>query len=129
MSWLYIDTRQKDESHIAWLSEEEGVLRREIKGRGKAVLTAIEKDWEQYAPALKGVIVVSGPGSFSSIRTGVLYANLFSRFLGLPMYEMIGGGELELEEVLENAKAGKLTKKQYIEPIYDREPNITKPKS
>ena len=103
-------------------------MQRDIKGRAKAVLTAIEKDWDTHAPKLKGIIVVSGPGSFSSIRTGVLYANLFSRFLGLPMHEIIGAGELRLENILKQVQAGQLPRKQYIEPRYDRDPNITMPK-
>jgi len=129
MVWLYIDTRQKDQTEIAWLAEGGEIKRRHIEGRAKAVLSAIEKDWEAKATSLKGIVIASGPGSFSSVRTGVLYANLFARFLGLPMYEIIGGGTISLEETLKKAQAGQLSRKQYVEPIYDREPNITQPKT
>lgn len=112
-----------------WLFEDKQPVKREVRGRAKAVLTAIAKDWDAYVDALKGVIVVSGPGSFSSIRTGVLYGNLFSRFLGLPMYEVKGEGELNAHAALERIKSDELKRKGYIEPVYDREPNITVPKS
>lgn len=127
MAWLFIDTRQKDRSQIAWLPAEGDIVKRDVRGRAKAVLSAIGKDWDSEAPKLKGVIVASGPGSFSSIRTGVLYANLFSRFLGLPMYEVVGTDAMNLEEIRDLAKTGAMPNKQYIEPRYDREPNITTP--
>lgn len=129
MVWLFIDTRNRDDARIAWIPKEGKIVARNAPGRGAAALRAVEKDWDNHAASLKGIIVVSGPGSFSSIRTGVLYANLFSRFLGLPMYEMRGEHEIDLETIRRLAVSGELQKKSYIEPVYDREPNITVPRS
>ena len=129
MTWLYIDTRSKDRAKIGWLPEQGKITERNVQGRARAVLRTISKEWDERAPDLRGVIVVSGPGSFSSIRTGVLYSNLFSRFLGIPLYEIRGSHDIDLEETRRLAVEGKLEKKTYVPPIYDREPNITKPKS
>lgn len=35
---------------------------------------------------LEGIFVVSGPGSFSAIRVGVVTANTFAQNLGIPLY-------------------------------------------
>lgn len=79
---------------------------------------------------LEGVVVVTGPGSFTSIRQGVVVANTLAFLLKIPV------AGIKLDEFkdasnlvtfclhrLKEAKVGKMVK-----PYYDREPNITKPK-
>jgi len=80
---------------------------------------------------LKGIGVVSGPGRFTSIRIGVTLANVLAYGLEIPTADIEVGDYKDYQELtkkiiirLSRAKPGKI-----ILPIYDAEPNITKPKS
>jgi tRNA A37 threonylcarbamoyladenosine modification protein TsaB len=126
MSWLFLDTRYKDRSRAALLPKKGKIKEREITGRGADLLAALDKMRVQ-PKALSGVVVVSGPGSFSSIRMGVLTANLFSRLLDIPLYAVETTDDPNLEEIRDKAVQGEFRAEKYVEPVYDREPNITKP--
>jgi tRNA threonylcarbamoyladenosine biosynthesis protein TsaB len=74
---------------------------------------------------LTGIIIFRGPGSFTSLRIGITVANTLARSLDLPIVGAIGEDWLATGLVeLPKAQIG-----QIILPLYDREPNITKPKN
>lgn len=129
MGWLHIDTRVNGHSLVSWI---EGSQIETIQVEGKAartlpVLARLMKDREGM---LKGILVASGPGTFSSIRTGVLYANLCSRLLHLPLIELEESEALvsHASSVIASFEAGTRGSSAYVAPIYDREPNITIPR-
>lgn len=79
---------------------------------------------------LRGIIVVNGPGGFSSVRAGVVVANTMAWALNIPavgfkltefknLEDLIKRGSKRLSEV----KPGKI-----ILPFYDKKPNISKPR-
>ncbi|OGF20770.1 hypothetical protein A2316_04155 [Candidatus Falkowbacteria bacterium RIFOXYB2_FULL_38_15] len=79
---------------------------------------------------LTGVVVVSGPGPFTSVRQGVVVANALARLLNIPIigvraeeFNLDKKSVADYEAKLKKVKAGKI-----VLPFYDREPNITKPK-
>lgn len=79
---------------------------------------------------LKGVMVVSGPGGFTSLRVGVITANTLGYALKIPV---VGIKLSEFDSFNELVKVGlnKLKKARVGElviPFYGREPHITKPK-
>ncbi|MBU4332425.1 tRNA (adenosine(37)-N6)-threonylcarbamoyltransferase complex dimerization subunit type 1 TsaB [Patescibacteria group bacterium] len=76
---------------------------------------------------LQGVVVVKGPGGFSSVRVGVVVANTLSYALQIPV---VGVKLSEFEDLQGLIKMGKLRLKktrvgETVEPFYGREPNIT----
>lgn len=79
---------------------------------------------------LKGIIAVIGPGSFSSVRLGVLAANALGFCLDIPVIG-ITRKQLETNDELINFGLKKLSsakKKVLVMPFYNKSPNITKTK-
>ena len=69
------------------------------------------------------VIVVNGPGSFTSVRIGVLLANNLKRFYDIPLGEVRYHEDMDLESIFKNSDDYKIG--SYIKPFYGKEPNIT----
>ncbi len=81
---------------------------------------------------LKGIIAVSGPGPFTSLRIGVAVANTLAYALKIPAVGLINKKQKLTDEQLIKLGLQKLSKAKtsnYISPFYDREPNITKSKN
>lgn len=80
---------------------------------------------------LKGIAVLSGPGQFSFLRSGIIIANTFAWALGIPVVGVYGDELLtEQEFVGVGMKELSKAKKEFVPvvPLYGREPNITKAK-
>ncbi|XOU94665.1 MAG: tRNA (adenosine(37)-N6)-threonylcarbamoyltransferase complex dimerization subunit type 1 TsaB [Candidatus Kerfeldbacteria bacterium] len=132
---LIINTAVEDIFQIA-LADKDGVLLAQKNVRGKYVqaeklLPTIVKLMEVNKikqKDLKGIVVVKGPGGFTSIRIGVITANTFSFALNLPIIdfklnEFSDFGDLAKKSV---RKFRKKVNKKLVIPFYGREPNITK---
>ena len=74
---------------------------------------------------LKGIIVVKGPGGFTSLRIGVITANTLGYSLKVPVVG-VGLGQNMTRQGIRKIK--KLRSFKIVEPYYGRQPNITKPK-
>jgi tRNA A37 threonylcarbamoyladenosine modification protein TsaB len=122
--WLYIDTRSHDQAGFGWLEESGDLKLWDPRPSGPGLMSAVLRRLKpkQLAQA-QGICVVRGPGSFSSIRTGVLVANLLARIFRLPLYALEGQEAGETESLLTALKHRQPT--VYAEPVYDSEPNIT----
>lgn len=129
MGWLAIDTRTNGHSTISWIA---GELLETIQVEGKAAraLPVIARLLQDRRSELEGILVAAGPGTFSSVRTGVLYANLCARLLKLPLIELTEAeaSPAHYVEVIQAYRDGARTAVDYVAPIYDREPNITTPR-
>ncbi len=92
------------------------------------LLTTIHRFLSQQgiqAKGLEGLIIFTGSGSFTGLRIGATVLNALAYSHSLPI--TAGEGENWLEDgVLKLRTAAPGT---YVIPKYDREPNITKPKS
>lgn len=122
MAWLFIDTHEQGRVRAAWLENGNVVKRVEKEGRAGILLPMIAADLHKAQSGkrkLEGVGVVAGPGSFSAVRGGVLDANLIARLLQVPLLSFRVG------ETFDPSR----TPVEYVAPIYDREPNITIPKT
>jgi tRNA threonylcarbamoyladenosine biosynthesis protein TsaB len=74
---------------------------------------------------LTGIIVFSGPGSFTSLRIGHSVANALADSLGIPVVGSGGDGWLrEGAQALAKAKPGRPAL-----PVYGAEAHITKPRA
>jgi len=75
---------------------------------------------------LKGIIVVTGPGPFTSLRIAVTIANTLSYSLKIPVVDVTNEEEYDNQKLIEIGL--KIIHKQevgkYIKPFYNKEPNI-----
>jgi|SRR5688572_15521671 len=131
MSWLFLDTHAPGEARFAVL--EEGSLPKiiSIQGRTVGLLPKLAKTLgTKGIKKLQGVCVVAGPGSFSSVRAGVLDANMIARLLKLPLVGVTVDEASDLPILSHKLFATHHSIKlaPYVAPIYDKEPNITIPK-
>jgi len=72
-----------------------------------------------------GICVVAGPGSFSSVRSGVLDANLLARLWRVPLVGVTVEDAQDLPALARRLAAEHSRGAAYVAPIYDAEPNIT----
>lgn len=75
---------------------------------------------------LEGVIVVTGPGSFTALRAGVSVVNTFAFVHEKPLISVPNKELKDISELLKEVDFTKLN--TFVTPFYGREPNITKPK-
>ncbi|MBP6944922.1 hypothetical protein KBD61_00350 [Patescibacteria group bacterium] len=126
--WVFIDTHIPRQSRLGWLSDAGRLNVRTHPGRPPLLLKQLFKDRTRLESA-HGICVVAGPGSFSSIRIGVLYANLLARLFHKPLrgvrVEEVSDLRTLYKQCIEDGQASAA----YVAPIYDAEPNITLPKS
>lgn len=125
--WLYIDSRARGSACFGWLSDSGKPKLWNVPADTPGLVSAISRKIKisDLAQA-QGICVISGPGSFSSIRNGTLVANLLARIYGLPLYGLEAKDAddfVALVATLEKRQAS-----DYVAPIYDQEPNVTLPK-
>lgn len=83
-------------------------------------LEAEKADW----PALTGIVVYKGPGSFTGLRIGITVANALAYGQSIPVIGEMG--EDWLQAGIERVEAGE--DDRIVLPHYGSEPNITAPK-
>lgn len=130
MSWLFIDTHVPGQYRLGLCATHGRQQIRLYKGRTRSALTRLHRLWKTHASDIEGILVVAGPGSFSAIRTGVLYANLLATCLRLPL-QSVSVSEAEDVRTLALALAARqgTPSLSYVAPVYDAEPNITLPRT
>ena len=124
MSWLFIDSSQAGQSRIGSLSATSFSVR-SIEGRSdRVVRTILQQALSMNTKkTLEGIVVVSGPGSFSAIRAGVVTANILARIYRCPLKSVTvdeAKDPMHLQHVLD-----RLVPTDLVLPVYDAEPNIT----
>lgn len=108
------------------------INKKKLRPQGFVVLKLIDrllKKGNVKPQELSAVAVISGPGPFSALRTGIVIANTLAKSLNIPVIglktEEVSTGQ-QLLELLER----KIKNKRFepVMPFYGKEPNITKPK-
>ncbi len=122
-TWLFLDTHERGSVRFGWITSEKVDVRM-IHARAGDLLVILASDRERLQ-RMTGVCAVAGPGSFSAVRTGVLYANLFSRLLHVPLVGVSSEQGQDLSLLQRALVDGLLEPSTYVSPIYDAEPNIT----
>jgi tRNA threonylcarbamoyladenosine biosynthesis protein TsaB len=140
---LIIDTANK-EAFIglwkdAWVSQETFMAGRELNS---LILQKIQDTFQHSAECwnddrpnfdlLKGIIVNSGPGSFTGLRIGISVANTIAYSKNIPIIG-VEAGEIGFDYLLQQGlKMLESASSQFVGsvvPQYGAEPNITTPKS
>jgi tRNA A37 threonylcarbamoyladenosine modification protein TsaB len=129
MGWLGIDTRTNGHSVVSWV-EGEQIETIHVEGKAAQALPVLARLVEDRKEKVEGILVASGPGTFSAIRTGVLYANLCARLWKVPLIELTEEEAMlsQYPQIIQSYRAGARGASAYVSPIYDREPNITIPR-
>ncbi len=83
------------------------------------------KTWGILPTALHEILVVSGPGSFTSSRVSTTIANSLAFAQGIPIRGIENPQHLPLRELLSKAASQQET---HVVPSYDRPANITQKK-
>ncbi|MDD5043415.1 MAG: hypothetical protein PHD51_01965 [Patescibacteria group bacterium] len=135
--FLFINTAEEERLLAGLISATGTILKAaEIKEgaeRRESLLGLVDKlllASKFFSEKIKGIIVVTGPGRFSRLRSAVVLANTLSFALGIPVAGM------NLEEVKNQSgliKKGIAKIKKggdtVVAPFYGKEPNITRRKS
>jgi tRNA A37 threonylcarbamoyladenosine modification protein TsaB len=112
--WLFIDTHVLGTYRLGFVDQHHEDIQ-SFSGRAHELLGQLDRLCPDTS-LITGICVVDGPGTFSSIRTGVLYANLLARLLSVPLTSIHAGERFSPLDVVSRS---------YVAPIYDSEPNIT----
>lgn len=125
--WVYIDTSVAGECRFGTVAAT-NIDVKEVKTRSNGLLPLLSRAVSRKAfSRIKGVCVVAGPGSFSSIRDGVVTANLLARLFRKPLVGVTVDDAKDLTTLASRLEKGKLDPVSFVAPIYDAEPNITRP--
>jgi len=79
---------------------------------------------------LKAIIVVTGPGAFTSLRIGITIANTLSYACKIPVIGLKATEFTNLNELIKigETRLKKVKSQKLAQPFYGKEPNITKPR-
>ncbi|MFZ2803680.1 MAG: hypothetical protein WA001_00495 [Patescibacteria group bacterium] len=125
MAWLFIECLRPDGFRVGLLDGDRPAVRPYV-GRSHALLAVVVRRFPRTVLGrIQGICVVQGPGSFTTVRTGVLAANLLSRLLKKPLVGISAEQAYDLVSLGEMLRDGKLPSSTTVLPIYNAEPNIT----
>ncbi len=134
--YLLIHSPNRDTTYVA-LAKSEGIFDTEnYSAQANANMDlmididAILKRNNATPQNLKGIIVMSGPGSFAALRSGIVIANTTGQVLNIPVAG-VGGNETYVAEELfaEGMKVlGGMKEFVPVIPAYGREANVSTPK-
>lgn len=129
--YLFINTTEQGKIRIALFNSKGLVSSINKSGTVKLTeklvffITQLLKKQKIEFKKLKGIVVVTGPGSFTSVRIGCVIANTLAQVLNIGIYGAHADSLNTDQLILKSIK--KLKKNKYVIPFYDREPNITIP--
>ena len=133
---LFIDTSKAKQLDVFLISEKKVITRQHLKGDYKVseyllkMIVQTVKSGKVKLAGLKGIVTVTGPGAFTSLRIAVAVANTLAFALQIPVASLIKKNDYTEDQMIKLAwqkiKVAKIG--NYIKPYYDKQPNITKSK-
>jgi tRNA A37 threonylcarbamoyladenosine modification protein TsaB len=134
---LFIHAATRDHTFLLLVNKKKVIGRSAPKftpGRSADLLKHLEKLLKKYSVSprhLGGLVVLSGPGQFSFLRSGIVIANICAWAFRIPLASVYGD-EFSTEQEFVDRGCAKLARAQYtgapVTPRYGKEPNITKSK-
>lgn len=133
---LFLDTTDRKRITVGLVDE--GRMKKKIEERGEfqqseKLLPLINKLLRKnkiMLADLSGIIVVSGPGGFTSVRIGVIAANTLGFVLRIPVAGVPKPASSTIGKLIKEGlkKLKGVNVGEIALPFYGAEPNITKPK-
>jgi len=128
---LIINTANRDKLIVA-IGDNKNIIEKSLETsfhESEKLLPLIEKVLKKAKKKLKDIkkiIVVTGPGPFTSLRIGIAVANALSLSLEIPV---IGFKVDEFKSIKDLIRQGEQKRgDDFVKPYYNKKPNITKPK-
>lgn len=128
--YLYLDTTERDSFQVA-LIEKDKVIKHKIISSTQThsekllrTINSLLNSVHKTIKDVKGIAIVEGPGSFTSLRVGMATANGLSFALNIPVMGVEVSTSLNSIFKFFNKKL----KTKIVLPKYGREPHITSPK-
>ena len=133
---LYINTTGEEKVALALGKAGKLVAKKEFKAKyqqSEKLLPAIDLILQKAKikpKDLSGIVVVKGPGPFTATRVGVTVANALGytsniKTTGIQKSEFRNQAELVMKGYEKLLRMKKKRGSMIVEPVYDREPNIT----
>lgn len=129
---LLLDSTRRSELRVGLVARRVYTLTRRFDHPASSqLLTLVDELLKKHRIAIKDVkaiVVASGPGPFSALRTACALANAMSFVLKIPAVGV--RGELTMKQLAEQGMK-KLKKAKLgapVVPFYGKKPNITKPR-
>ncbi len=128
--WLYLDARSETRvtagfsDHLA--RPEFFIYDREKESSLLGFIVEKLSQFQSQLSRVRGLVVVPGPGGFSTVRLVVIFANLLNFSQGLPILKMEGKDQDQkqlFDQGIKLLEQGKRTK--FIVPFYSGQPNIS----
>lgn len=132
---LFINTSKDSELDVFLIKENRILDKLVLKGDYRIsenllkLVTKLLKKNKVNFRQLKGILTVSGPGPFTSIRISTAIVNTLSYTLQIPISGIVMKRKKLTNQQLINLGLKQLHKAKamnYIQPYYDKEPNITR---
>lgn len=131
--YLFLNTQNSDQIILALINKSGQILvMKKISAehqQSEKLLASLESILKQAKINLKkitGLIVVTGPGSFTALRIGLATANILAWSLQIPIIGLKSTNQSP-EQLIKVGlkKITKIKKFQQVLPEYGQEPNIT----
>ncbi len=91
-------------------------------------LLSIDKalhNWKTSIASIKGVIVVTGPGSFTASRVSVTIANSIAMTQAIPIWGITNPENISVKDLVVGFDLDKVPNGTFVLPDYNKEPHIT----
>ncbi|MFA5188088.1 MAG: tRNA (adenosine(37)-N6)-threonylcarbamoyltransferase complex dimerization subunit type 1 TsaB [Patescibacteria group bacterium] len=128
--FLFINTSKPNELDVFLLMNNRIISKLSLKGNYKVsenllkLINKLLKKNKLGLGQLKGIIAVSGPGPFTSLRIAAAVANTLAFALKIPIAGVANKENLsDMQLIKKGLKEMKIG--NYIQPFYNQEPNIT----
>ena len=135
--YLFISTTAPDAASLILVDSNSVLIEKVslpyLESQRADVLIEVEKllvNHDVKPKDLTGIVVVTGPGHFSYLRTGIVIANTFAFALNIPVVGIALNDFSNDEELVKRGLVHLKEKNSSVPvmPEYGREPNITTPK-
>jgi tRNA threonylcarbamoyladenosine biosynthesis protein TsaB len=126
--YLYLDTTERDSFTVALIAGSKVAKKRRVKsvrGHSEKLLAAVAALLKSVGrpAAMTSIVIVRGPGSFTSLRIGVSCANALAYGLGVPVVGV--GKDVPMSGIHRLFARIRPSKKiNIVVPEYGREPDI-----